>query len=266
MADIDWTPEQRSKIDEAIAAEIENSRLAHKLIPEYQLSPNDRAVSADRYNYATGDIDETHVALQEAIEPFFLTKLQCEDQDLSGALMKARRAAQQLARRHDDQVFRISIRNQIDGGVGTPGFNQIVNVNQPYPDDLVRAVALAVAALDGQGHRTGYVMVAGHDVYTQLHSRGGGAADLPVKAIQGLLEGGTIHRSAVLAPTEALVLSLSGEEIDRAVAVPATLEFLRIGQNELREFRVFERFLPRFKLTYSAVLLRLVPPVAAKDH
>ena len=56
-----------------------------------------------------------------------------------------------------------------------------------------------------------------------MHQRVGGAADLPKKAIEGLLENGPIHRTSVLNGNEALVLSLSGEEIDRAVAVEPTL-------------------------------------------
>lgn len=268
MADMNWTQEQRAKIDEAIAAEIENSRLAHKLIPEFKLSPNDRAVARDQYNYANNTIDETFVDLLEVSVPFFLTKLQSEDQDLSGALMKARRSAQQLARNHDDNVFRVAIRDVINANQGNAGYHNIAPIIQPYQDGLVAAVAGEIAALDGEGYRSGLVMVTGLEVYTYLHSRAAGAADTPLKAVQGLLEGGPIHRSAVLPQDEALILSISGEAIDRAVALPPTMEFLRIGANDNREFRLYERFLPRFKQTYSVVLLRLqaVPVVAAEAN
>jgi hypothetical protein len=100
-------------------------------------------------------------------------------------------------------------------------------------------------------------LVAGQEVYTQLYTRAPGAADLPIKAVQGLLEGGAVHRSAVLSSDEALVLSIGGDEVDRAVAVEPTLEFLRIGANDNREFRLYERFLTRFRQTYSVALLRL---------
>ena len=72
-----------------------------------------------------------------------------------------------------------------------------------------------------------------------------------------MLEGGPVRRSAVLKEDEALVLAVGGSQIDRAVAVKPTLEFLRVGGNEMREFRIYERFITRFKETYSAVLLRL---------
>lgn len=259
MADINWTAEQRAKIDEAIAAETESSRLAHKLIPEYKLSPSDRAVPADSYDYTNDTIEEFPIKLEEIEKKFSLTKLQVEDQDLSGALMKTRRAAQQLAIDHDVLVFNKKIRDRIQSDQTKKGVHTLVNINSPYPDGLVPAVAAAVAALDGAGHRTGFVMVAGHDVYTYLYTRANGSADLPIKAVQGLLEGGPIHRSAVLATDEALILSLSGEEIDRAVAVSPTLEFLGIDANQNREFRLYERFLPRYRQTDSVVLLKLGP-------
>lgn len=263
MADLNWRDEQRNFIEQAIADEIESSRLAHKIIPEFKLKSSDRAVGRDRYNYANNTIDEQHNDLLEVVEPFMLTKLQTEDDDLDLARMRVRRAAQQLARHHDEEVFRVALRDDINANAGNPGFHAVVNIDvgdpsNPNSDRLIPAVANAIAALDGEGYRAGFVMVAGQDVYTLLHMRAPGAADIPLKAVQSLFEGGPIHRSAVLPTEEALLLSITGDSIDRAVAVPPTLEFLRIGNNENREFRLYERFLPRFKLTYSAVLLRLV--------
>lgn len=275
---LNWTDDQRSRIDEAIATEIENSRLAHKLIPPFSLSPNDRAVARDRYVYPNpavippvlGEIDETYDPLgPDREEQFFLTKLQTEDSDLSRALVRIRRAAQVLARRHDETVFRSAIRDDLDanapapGAPPVPGYHNRIDINPPHADQLEPAVAAAVAALDGEGYRSGFVMIAGQEVYRQLHARVIGFVDLPIKAVKGLLEDGPVHRSAVLPANEALILSISGEEIDRAVAVNPTLEFLRIGDDENRDFRLYERFLPRFKQTYSAVLLRLTPVAAA---
>jgi uncharacterized membrane protein YgcG len=133
---------------------------------------------------------------------------------------------------------------------------------------MVGATAAAVATLDGQGYRTGYVMVAGPNLYRLLHTRVVGAADLPVVAVRGLLEGGPVHRSTVLPADEALVLSVGAGRIDRAVAVAPSAEFLRIeaaGGDELRLLRIYERFLTRFKETRSVVLLRLNPASAGGD-
>jgi hypothetical protein len=112
-------------------------------------------------------------------------------------------------------------------------------------------------------------MVAGQAVWIELHRRSKGIVDLPRVAVQALMDGGPIHRTAVLRANEALVLSVvdstamantaavEASRIDRAVAVEPTLEYLRIGQNDRRELRVYERFITRFKETRSVVVLRL---------
>jgi hypothetical protein len=85
MSELTWSEAQRSRIVEAIDTEIENSRLAHKVIPEYRLSPTDRAVARNRFDYASGAIDETYEPLPEISEEFLLTKLQAEDENLTNA-------------------------------------------------------------------------------------------------------------------------------------------------------------------------------------
>lgn len=284
MSELNWTDEQRIRVAEVIDTEIENSRLAHKLIPEFKLGANDRAVARDRYIYpnpaadppVAEGIDETFVDLgPDRQQLFTITKLQAEDPDLARVLVRVRRAAQQLARSHDKAVFRTAIRKDLNanapapGAAAVPGYHHLVHVNEDAPgsgrygDGLATATAAAIAALDGEGYRSGFVKIAGQDVYRHLHERVPGAADLPIRAVKGLLEDGPVYRSAVLPADEALILSITGEEIDRAVAVPPTLEFLRIGANENRDFRLYERFLPRFKQTYSAVLLRLTAAAGA---
>lgn len=257
MADFNWTEAQRNIIQQAINDEIESSRLAHKLIPELTLAPDARTVPGDRYNYENDTIDENPIELLERAEEFSLPKLQTEDENLEKVKTRVRRAAQQLAREHDRVVFVTAIRDEIDKNAGSCGFHNIEIINHPFSDGLVAAATDAVASLDSEGYRTGYVMVAGQQVYTLLHTRASGAVDLPVKAVQGLLEDGPIHRSALLNDNEALILSISGEEIDRPISVAPTLEFLRVGDNADRVFRLYERFQTRFKQTYSVVLLRL---------
>jgi hypothetical protein len=266
MNELNWTDDQRGQMETALADEIENSRLAHKFIPEYDLSPTDRAVRRDKFDYVNGTIDETHQDLQEPIEPFFLTQLQTQDANLANARLRVRQAARQLAKDHDAAVFQRTIHDEIIANQGIKGYHDLIRIRQPFPDGLVTAAADAVAALDAEGHRSGYVMVGGQGVYGQLHTRAPGAADLPVKAVEGLLDGGPIYRSAVLPADEALVLSLTGEEVDRAVAVPPTLEFLRVGAGENREFRLYERFLTRFRQTLSVVVLQFEPAPAPKTR
>lgn len=263
MAEFNWTPEQQSMIDSTIEMEIESSRLAHKVIPETTISPTERFISHDRYDYAKNMVIENPIAVKEPLENFKLTKPQTEDVDLGRALVRIRRATQQLARRHDDEVFRASIRDELNAKAGKPGHHNVFYVKPDssarYGDNLMAETAAAVSAIDGEGYRVGFVMIAGQEVYRQLHLRPLGTSGLPIKAVQGLLDNGPVYRSAVLPPDEALVLSISGGEIDRAVGISPTCEFLRIGAKEEREFRLYERFVPRFKQTFAAALLRLVP-------
>jgi hypothetical protein len=215
--------------------------------------------------------DIRQLALEERQQPFSLTQQQIEDSDLSSAIVIIRRATQAQARDHDIRVFRVAIRDAINSAPPRdPQFNAVQDV--PARDDsgegMVGATAAAVATLDGQGYRSGYVMVVGLSLYTLLYTRATGAVDLPVVAVRGLLGDGPIYRSTVLPPDEALVLSVGAGRIDRAVAVPPSAEFLRIerardegrdreGGDELRVFRLFERFITRFKESRSAVLLHL---------
>jgi hypothetical protein len=245
-------------LEEAITDETETTRLAHKIIPLYEIAARARAVSADRFDYDTNTVDdETQLDVDEPSEAFVLTKLQVEDEDLPRAIMATRRAVQRLSRQHDNSVLTESVRNQIDANQGRAGFHGVIEARPPDGDGLVAATAAAVAALDGAGYREGFVMVAGQQLYALLHTRVSGAADLPVKAVRGLLDDGPVHRTAVLPRGEALVLSIGNGHVDRAVGQPPTLEFLRIENSEDHVFRVYERFVTRFKETLSVALVRL---------
>jgi Encapsulating protein for peroxidase len=260
MVGLNWTSERQTILDQAIEEETENSRLAHKILPDFEIPATARSVSADTFDYATGTVDdEEQLAVDEPSETFVLSMLQVNDEDLSRAILGARRAAQRLARRHDEAAFTTTVRDAIDANAGTPGFHDTVEANPANGDGLVAATAAAVAALDGEGYREGYVMVASQRVYALLHTRVEGAADLPIKAVRGLLENGPVHRSAVLPDDEALVMSIGNGHVDRAVGKPPTLEFLRIENNDDHVFRVYERFRTRFKETLSVALIRLGP-------
>ncbi len=264
MNGLNWTGEQDALLNGVITEETENTRLAHKIIPEYEISSRARSVSADAFDYVENTVDdETQLAVEEPSEDLVLTKLQVDDEDLARAIVSVRRAVQRLARAHDEAVLTEGIRTPIENNQGAAGFNDVVTIAPPNGDGLVAGTAAAIAALDGAGYREGYVLVAGQGVYTLLHTRVQGAAELPITAVQGLLGGGPVYRSAVLPPEEALVLSIGNGHIDRAVGLPPTLEFLRIENNDEYRFRVYERFRTRFKETLSAVLLRLA---AADDQ
>jgi hypothetical protein len=261
----EWTDAQMQLAALTVQHEVEDSRIAHKVIPEFPLTNSARAVPADSFDYTTGRVDDvTQLALEERQDPFILTRAQAEDTHLESALVIIRRSAQRLARDHDERVFRVSIRDPIDNPNNADNFNGIVEVTRfgDSGEGMVSATAAAIAVLDGNGYRTGYVMVAGQNIYRLLYNRAVGAADLPIVAVRGLLGEGPVHRSTVLTDDEALILSVGAGRIDRAVAVAPVAEFLRVqqaGGEELRLWRLYERFLTRFKETRSVVLLRLEP-------
>jgi len=289
-----WTEAQWKMIGQTVKDEIDDSRLAQNVIPEFSVESSARAVPADTFDYGSGRVDDvTQTALEERQELFSLTRAQAEDKELSSAQVIVRRAAQRLARGDDTRVFQIAIRDAIfaastaaasaassaaaksAAAVAKANFQGIVKiariVDSATPpnltgEGLVAAAAEALAALDGDGYRMGYVMVAGRELYRLLHTRAIGAADLPIVAVRGVLGDGPVHRCTVLDPDEALVLSVGAGRIDRAVAVSPVAEFLRVEQttppapsDEVRLWRLYERFITRFKETRSAVLLQLDP-------
>lgn len=275
---------------QAYRDEIDHSRLAHRVIPEFPLPDSARSVAADKYYYDTGAVDDVNqVSLEERQEPFQLTKAQDEDEDLSSAQVIVRRAAQRMARGDDDRVFKVAIRDPIDAGQGQRDYQNLVDVDRLVDvlggasrlngEGLVAATSTAVFQLDADGYRSGYVMVAGQRMYQLLHTRAVGAADLPIVAVRGLLGDGPVHWSTSLPEEEALVMSVGAGRIDRAVAVSPVAEFLRVEpqavripivpppaippSDEFRLWRLYGRFVTRFKETRSAVLLRLEPAAPA---
>jgi hypothetical protein len=275
-----WNENQWQMIVAVIRDELENSRLAQQIVAKYAISADARSVMADTYDNTRRLIDDTTppLVLRDSEETFTVTKIQAEEPALTTALQAIRRATQRLARGHDLAVFRVAIADVIDRGapsyvgpgIGASGnFHPVVPVLAPFNDGIVTATAEAVERLDGEGYRSGYVMVAGQAVWIELHRRSAGIVDLPRVAVQALMDDGPIHRTAVLSPDDALILSVvdspavantaavEASRIDRAVAVEPTLEYLRIGQNDSRDLRVYERFITRFKETLSVVVLRL---------
>jgi hypothetical protein len=271
----DWSEVQWQLFKDAYQHEIEDCRLAHKVIPAYPVDRASRTVKADTFDYKSGFIDDvTQTPLETREKTFRLTHEQVADQDLASALVIIRRKAQELARSHDKRVFKRGIRDRIVANVASKNYHDIVQVaripdgsGRLTGDGLLPATAAAVAKLDRNGYRSGFVMVAGAELFKLLYTRAPGAADLPVVAVRGLLGDGAVHRSTVLPNDEALVLSIGGGRIDRAVAIAPIAEFLRTEKiHDPRDAtktieadvgRLYEVFITRFKETRSAVLLQL---------
>lgn len=276
MNELKWTDEQHRIVRDLIAEEVEKARLSHKFIPELKLAEDARSVPADQYNAANNSVDDVStIPLVEIAAKVDLTKLQAEDTDLSAALLLIRRAANRMARAHDAVVFsgqpgpgqlpatapkQVTATGGYQNG-GASAAKPPIDVGPPVKgsspgEELVKAVAQALVQLEGQGYIGSYVLVLGQALFTDANTPSTGSLVLPKDRLEALLGGGPVHRSSVLPPTEGLLISMGGEPMDRAVAVEPRFEFLRIGANEVRECRVFERF--AFRLKEGDSIIKLV--------
>lgn len=278
MNELNWTEEQNGTVRDLIAEEIEKARLSHKFIPELKLEEDARSVSADEFDSASNKVDDVKtIPLVEVAAAVNLTKLQAEDTDLSGALLLIRRAANRLARAHDAIVFvGQPAADQLPPTAPQPPPPRVVTAIGGYKNDglsaattvvdvdpkggshgekLVEKVADALVALEGKGYIGSYILVLGQKLFTDANTPSPGSLVLPKDRLEALLGGGPVHRSSVLDKDHGLLLSLGGEPMDRAVAVAPKFEFLRIGANETRECRVFERFALRLKEKDSVIKL-----------
>jgi hypothetical protein len=253
-----WLANNRAEIERVIADETEQARLAQRLIPEVHVPDQTRFVSIDRFDYVTGTVDqETRIDIEQLTEDVNIPKLQTDDPDPSVALIAVRRGAQRLTRQHDRRVFRAALADQIRIQQGQPGIHPIVPiipVNGSLGEGMIPALAEGIALLDDQGYRTGYAIVSSNTIWTELHRRGEGSFTIPIEPVKALIDDGPVHRSAVLADGDALLMALGEGRIDRVVAEIPRLAFVDQGQ-DLRNFDLYERFVPRFRETFSALLL-----------
>jgi hypothetical protein len=116
-------------------------------------------------------------------------------------------------------------------------------------------IADALVQLEGKGYIGSYVLILGQNLFVDAYTPSTGSLILPKDRLEALLGDGPVHRSSVLGSDEGLLLSLGGTPMDRVVAVAPKFESLRIGANETRECRVFERFVLRLKEQESVIKL-----------
>lgn len=237
MSSLNWTDEQNNHVRTVIAEETEKARLSHKLIPPVTLTADARNVPADEYDPESNTVNDVrNIEINELNRTFYLTKLQVEDADLSAALVLIRRNANALARDHDAAIFRSVI--------STP---DIPTESAKNGDELVSKTAEALVKLEGHGHLGPFAMILGQNLFMVANTPVGNSAVLPVNRLESLLGTGTVYRSSTLEEDHGILISLGGDTLDEAVAVPPTFEFLRVNEDQDRECRIFERFAPRLK-------------------
>src|SRR4051812_23930324 len=124
-----WAPDQQARVHDTVIHELENSRLCHRVVPEFKLDVAARAVSFDTFNYETVAIDDSdQTQLTELAVTFKVPRLQSDDADLARPLTLIRRATQKLGRLEDEVVFVTAIRDQINKNEGNSGFHPVIRV------------------------------------------------------------------------------------------------------------------------------------------
>jgi uncharacterized linocin/CFP29 family protein len=221
--------------------------------------------------------DVSTIPLVEVSAPVILTSAQATDQELSSALLLIRRAANKLARAHDEIIFTgqpaadelppkaKALGLKAQWGSANQGLFETANTVEVRPTDgqtigeaLVGAVADALVALEDHGYIGSYVLILGQSLFKEANTPSKGSMVLPSDRMKNLMElppEQQVHRSSVLKDNTGLLLSLGGQPMDQAVAVHPRFEFSRIGDEQERRCRVFERFALRLKEKDSVVKL-----------
>jgi uncharacterized linocin/CFP29 family protein len=266
-----WLEVHRAAIQQVITDETDQARLAHRLIPQVDVSSSTLTYPEDVFDYAAGQVPDAQRQLD--VERFEqqvqITTQQTKEDSPDKALVTIRRQALLATQEHDRRVFRTEIADRIDGAAAGArpdlAFQPIVDivpVAESVGEGVIAAVAAAISQLEDEGYRTGYAMVVSNWLWTELHRLGRGSSTLPIVAVRDLIKDGPVHQTSVLDDGDALLMSVGEGRIDRVVADNPQLEYVDQDRNT-RSFDLFERFVPRFRETRSAVLLRFAPAPAA---
>src|SRR5262249_20143267 len=211
MDKLDWTRDNWALVKDVISGEVEKARLCHNFIhPAKQpsLGENARSVRADRYDRATNTLDDvTYIPLVEVSAPVILTPAQATDKDLASALVLIRRAANRLARAHDEIVFTgqpkpdklppkaDKLQMWAQWGSNNKGLGETDNVewvtpvkDQTIGEALVGSVAQALVKLEDAGYIGSYVLILGQTLFKEANTPSKGSLVLPSDRMKNLME------------------------------------------------------------------------------
>jgi hypothetical protein len=263
----EWLATHRAAVEQVMATETEQAGLAHRLIPEASLPEDSRYVAEDRFDYGPPGIVpdvQDQLEIERIEESVQVTKIETDEPSPERALVAVRRAALLLTQRHDRRVFRQELADRIEaanaGRAPDPDFQELVPITPvagSVGEGVIAAAAQAIAQLETQGYRTGNAMVVGNTLWTELHRLGRGSSTLPIAAVRDLIGDGPVHQTSVLQEGDALLIATGDGKVDSVVAETPRLAYVDQSA-DIRNYRAYERFRPRFRETRSAVLLRLV--------
>jgi uncharacterized linocin/CFP29 family protein len=276
---VDWTNEQWSQVKQVVLDEATKVSVAGSFLP--CCGPLERSATVVRAEKLTDDL-QIRVDDVDTIKLCTLTILvqlkyqQLAEESLTGAFSAFRRAANLLARAEGAIVFNglrinsagteltalhVPPQCTITGGqelqglvraglpvpqeAGQPAPPEFL-VRESYGENLVPAVANAIAALEETGHYGPFACVLGHDAFVAAHTPSSGSLVLPRDRMEPLL-GTSLLRSSVLNPKQITIVGLAGDPIDLVVATPPTVQFLNVTDEAKYLFRVYEKFVLRIK-------------------
>ena len=212
----------------------------------------------------------------------YLKTQQAEDPELAAACQMLGRAADVIGRLEDAIVFNGQRPNEaphIDGQPIRPAIYTVRNGQQHaglvtgdpdeviewqgaktgYSENLVSAVAGAVATLEGNGHYGPFACVLGHQLYRAANTPNRNSLVLPSDRIVPFLDGGPLRRSSAVPEELGVIVALGGSPIDLVVASDVHVRFLQLSLEPRYVLRVSERFVLRIKQPKARFLLKAGP-------
>lgn len=285
-AQIGWTDAQWSQVYQAVSEAANRASVAGAFLPCY--GPLARSAEVVRREKVHDD-DESYIWVDD-VETIKLWTLavhvqlknqQLAEENLTGALLAFRRAANLLATQEDFLVFnglprrnrtherfwqglppqvRVGGRDaQRDGSTGLVEEGGLEPVWEDqraelassteggrFGGALVSRIAESIARLETRGHLRPFACVMGNGAFQVAYTPEPGSLVLPSDRIKPLLEG-PLLRSGTMQPYDVIVVSLAGDPIDLVVATEPTVQFLNVTDDARYLFRVYERFALRIK-------------------
>jgi uncharacterized linocin/CFP29 family protein len=273
-------------VRQAVTEEANRVRVASSFLPTYgPLPPSTQVVPSEVVNEENLTVDDVATTrLVELWVDIELSQQQVAEDELSSALLLFRRAANIVARGEDRTVFQgrpnqrgtndfrvltgqsvpdtlqvrggtITAAAQLDtdpgavgllGAVDTTSALKLVIPAKFAPDDLVKSVVVAIAALEDIGHLAPFHGVFGNRPFEEAQRPIPSSLVLPSDRITPFL-GHALLRTGTIPDNRGLIISLAGDPVDIAVAVDVAPQFLNVTDAGRYHFRVFERFALRIK-------------------
>jgi uncharacterized linocin/CFP29 family protein len=274
-----WTDEQWTTVHRIVQEAAGKARVASTFLPLVgPLPPGQTTVPALTLDPATLQTnDQTAFPLTTIACNVELTTQQAEDPELGAARQMLARAAEGIGRIEDAIVFNFN-----PGGNPVAGFPPIYTDQGGPPNaglftvaafepvertragdvvsaTLVRAIAAAIQALEGDGHYGPFACVLGRDLFLAANSPADSMV-FPSDRILPFLECGPLRRSSVVPRGEGVIVALAGSPVDLVVASDVHVKFLQLTTQPRYVLRVSERFVLRIKQPTAVRRLVAGPP------